>query len=119
MSRRWLISMLVLLLILGLAACAGEGSQATDTLSVVEEGDAPAAQEIDGAGIYAANCARCHGEDRSGDRGPALLPERLTNDASVYQSTIKDGSGGMPSFNNRFSLDEISALVDFILSDPQ
>ena len=131
MSKRWLILMLVTLLILVLSACGGEVSESTATPSVdegetqgelapeEEESEGPAAQEIDAALIFAANCARCHGEDRSGGRGPALLPERLTNDAAVYQATIRDGSGGMPSFNNRFSADEIGALVDFILSDPQ
>ena len=31
----------------------------------------------DTAGAYASNCAACHGADRLGGTGPALLPENL------------------------------------------
>ena len=74
---------------------------------------------IDAEALYAGNCARCHGADRSGDRAPALLPGRLTKDATVYVNTIINGPGPMPAFGGKLSAEEIDALVEFILSDPQ
>ena len=56
---------------------------------------------IDASALYALNCARCHGDDRSGGRAPALLPERLTGDASQYAKTISNGRGGMPSWSSK------------------
>jgi mono/diheme cytochrome c family protein len=84
---------------------------------IVEEEEPVAA--IDAAAIYAARCARCHSADRSGNNGPALLPDRLTKDPAAYEAILVNGSGPMPSFGNRLSAEEITALVDFILSDPE
>jgi mono/diheme cytochrome c family protein len=148
MKRQWLLILVAGLLILALAACASadapsaptEQSQAADEQAVETEQDesadaaandddgAAASQDddtgeeetqIDAAAIYAASCARCHGADREGRNGPALLPERLTQDKSVYIRTISDGSGPMPSFSGRLSAEEIDALVEFVLSEPQ
>jgi len=127
MDNRWIKYILITLIILILAACGGSGIP-TSAQSSGEEGeaqeeisaeDAPGVQEIDPAIIFADRCARCHGVDRSGAKGPALLPESLTQDAAVYQAIIMEGSGVMPAFSNRVSSEEISALVEFILSDPQ
>lgn len=130
MSKYWLPFSLVTLMVLFLTACGvsespslAPTSQGEDTQEEIaaeaEEGESPAAPDIDPEAIFAARCARCHGADRSGDRGPALLPERLTLDASVYQATITNGSSPMPSFGDSLSADEITALAEFILSDPQ
>ena len=93
--------------------------EATEVQEEVSTEEAPEIQEIDSEAIFASNCARCHGGDRSGGRGPALLPERLTKDPTIYQTTITNGSGGMPSFSTKLSSDEISALVEYILTTPQ
>ena len=37
----------------------------------------PARAEPDAAKLFADNCAECHGADRLGRLGPALLPENL------------------------------------------
>ncbi len=76
--------------------------------------EAVAAEEL-----YQQNCAKCHGNDRTGGRGPALLPDRLTEDASVYVEIITNGSGEMPSFEGELSTKEIEALVAFIQSEPE
>ena len=127
MKKKWLILVLIALLIFLLAAC-GSTETATPTPEMEEaqedpmppedEEESPEMEEIDAAAIFSANCARCHGADRSGRNGPALLPERLTKDASIYEATITNGSGPMPSFGSKLSADEISALVEFILSAP-
>lgn len=120
MSKHWLKLILISLLIVLLAACGSPEKPASapeaqeEVASVTSE---PA--EIDPAALFSSNCARCHGADRSGKNGPALLPDRLTKDPSTYEATITNGSGPMPAFGSRFSSDEISALVEFILSNPE
>lgn len=94
----------------------------SDMVEEEEEADSeeePATMEIDAAALYAGNCSGCHGPDRAGGGAPALLPSRLTKDATVYVNTITNGSGPMPSFGGKLSAEEIDALVEFILSDPQ
>jgi len=101
---------------------SGEETQTDDA----QEAEEPSDEEeeivqpaIDGAEIYASNCAGCHAPDRSGRNGPPLLPASLTSDPSSYVQLITDGLGGMPGFGNRLSADEINAVVDFILSEPE
>ena len=115
MKHPWFISILLALLILALAACGTSETISEDPTSL-EDG---AVQEIDPAEIFAARCARCHEEDRTGKNGPALLPERLTKESADYQAIIKDGFKGMPAFSSSLSSEEINALVEFILSEPQ
>jgi mono/diheme cytochrome c family protein len=119
MSKYWFMGILIASLILVSTACSGSSAiaepAAVDTPSNQADASAP---EIDAAGIFAASCAGCHGTDRSGRNGPALLPERLTKDPAAYVDIITNGSGGMPAWGSRLSADEINALVDYILSAP-
>ena len=102
-----------------------EGDADHDDSDMVEEEEVEADTEedaapvIDAAALYAGNCARCHGVDRAGGNAPALLPGRLTKDATVYVNTIINGPGPMPAFGGKLSAEEIDALVEFILSEPQ
>ena len=77
------------------------------------------AAAIDAAAIFSDRCSSCHGAEREGGGGPPLLPATLTGDASRYVNTITNGSGPMPTWGNRLSADEINALVEFIMSEPQ
>jgi mono/diheme cytochrome c family protein len=95
-----------------------DGDEAADTEDADEAEDEPVAA-IDAAAIYSARCAGCHGADRTGNNGPSLLPERLTKDSSAYVATITNGSGPMPEFGSKLSAEEIQALVEFLLSEPQ
>ena len=63
---------------------------------------------------YQANCAVCHGADRRGLAGPALLPSTLTRDDGFYIDTITNGRPGtaMPAWGTLgLSADQIRALV--------
>lgn len=67
--------------------------------------------------VYQANCASCHGVDRLGATGPALLPgnlDRLRRPAAI--KTITEGriATQMPAFGATLSTQEITALADLI-----
>lgn len=67
--------------------------------------------------LYQDNCQSCHGVDRLGAMGPALLPENLSrlrkNKAS---KVINDGriATQMPAFAGKLSAQEMDLLVDYI-----
>lgn len=70
---------------------------------------------------YQVNCAVCHGEDRLGLMGPALLPENLSRlKKKVATETISAGriATQMPGFANTLSEADIAGLVEFIFSKP-
>lgn len=52
-----------------------------------------------GAGVYAANCAGCHGSDRGGgDRGPSLVDAGKRLSSAGIEEVLATGRGFMPSF---------------------
>ena len=70
---------------------------------------------------YAMHCASCHGAERLGGTGPALLPEnleRLKRPQAVQ--TIRDGrlATQMPAFGKKLSEDEIQGLADYVYAPP-
>lgn len=73
---------------------------------------APDAQKV-----YVEHCAVCHGSDRLGGVGPALLPENLERlrRPGAFK-TISDGRNAsqMLGFSSKLSEAEIQSLVDFI-----
>ena len=78
---------------------------------------AAAKPAADGPALYAEHCARCHGLDRLGQSGPALLPQnlgRLRQPKAV--KVIAEGriATQMPAFNEILKPDEIAALVELI-----
>lgn len=69
--------------------------------------------------LFQQHCAACHGADRLGGSGPALLPEsldRLKKPAAL--KTITDGriATRMPAFSDKLSGDEIKSLVDYVFT---
>ncbi|MBK9115358.1 MAG: c-type cytochrome [Betaproteobacteria bacterium] len=82
----------------------------------------PAGAQATAAQNYAAHCAACHGPDRLGGTGPALLPEnleRLRRPAAA--DTIARGriATQMPGFADRLGKDEIDALVTYVYAPPK
>jgi dihydro-heme d1 dehydrogenase len=70
-----------------------------------------------GAALYEAHCAACHGADRLGGTGPALIPESLRYlRGDKLAAVIAQGraSTQMPAFADVLAGEEIGALVDFI-----
>ncbi len=71
-----------------------------------------------GEEIYAAVCARCHGDDLSGGLGPALVGTEAT---SVEKSedfliqAVDSGIGRMPSLGGVLSAAQVQRVVDYVL----
>jgi len=68
------------------------------------------------------SCGGCHGPNREGATGPALIPARLGAKDDYYFDVIKNGKPGtvMPAWGPvGMSDEEIWALVGFIRSEPE
>ena len=68
---------------------------------------------------YTIHCAACHGGDRLGGIGPALLPEnlkRLRTKAATSVITSGRPSTQMPGFEQVLSSEQIKGLVEYIYS---
>jgi hypothetical protein len=79
----------------------------------------PALAEPDAARLYAEHCASCHGADRLGGQGPALLPEnlgRLTGARAAAVIAQGRDATQMPGFAPMLGKAEIEALTGFIAS---
>ncbi len=69
------------------------------------------------ATLYRQHCAHCHGENRLGGMGPALLPESLRR---LRQDSARDviihgrDATQMPAFSSSLSNSEVDALVAYI-----
>lgn len=76
------------------------------------EAEKPVAAEL-----FKTHCAECHGADRLGAIGPALLPQNLRRVRKKYAaSVIKNGieAAQMPPFGEVLNEDEIAVLVKMI-----
>jgi mono/diheme cytochrome c family protein len=79
----------------------------------------PGAETVRAETIYKEHCAACHGADRLGQQGPALLPEnlkRLRKKGAL--SAIADGrvATQMPAFGETLSEQQIAALANYIFT---
>lgn len=71
--------------------------------------------------LYRLHCASCHGADRLGASGPALLPEslgRLRREAAARAISAGRDATQMPAFAGALGEGEIAALVDYLYSAP-
>jgi cytochrome c553 len=76
-----------------------------------------AGSEPDAARLYAAHCAGCHGADRLGGQGPALLPENLGRLLGPRVApVIAEGRPAtqMPGFASALNSSEIDALAKYV-----
>ena len=70
--------------------------------------------------LYSTHCASCHGADRLGGIGPALLPEnldRLRRPDAVKTISQGNTASQMSGFADKLSKDDIGALVGYIYSN--
>ena len=75
----------------------------------------------DGASLYREHCAVCHGAERLGLTGPALLPGNLQRlKPERARGVIADGlpATQMPAFGKRLEAAQIESLVSYIYTPP-
>jgi mono/diheme cytochrome c family protein len=89
----------------------------TTTASTSGEATTSSATPVDGEDVFQSNCARCHGSEGGGGRGPSLvgIEVELPDKATAIDQII-NGGNGMPSFDARLDADQIEAVVDYIYS---
>ncbi len=113
------IFFLTTILIFNLAACQG-----SDQPEPAEQEGGAGDAKIAGRSVddyYLDTCSGCHGADRRGATGPALLAERMSQENSYYFNIIKNGKPGtvMPPWGGSLSDSEINQLVAFLRSDSE
>lgn len=103
------------------AGCSGARSGggnvevAVEPLPVVS----PTVAMADGAELYRANCAVCHGAKGEGDkRGiPLISGHALNHTEAQYNAQIRFGKGAkMPAFKDKMTAEEISATVNYVMN---
>ena len=76
-----------------------------------------ASEKVAAKKLYQDNCQSCHGVDRLGAMGPALLPENLARfQKNKAIKVINEGRDAtqMPSFSNTLNKQEITSLANYI-----
>lgn len=79
------------------------------------------AEEIAARQLYQQHCAECHGDNRLGGMGPALLPSVMRRlNPEQAQEVIAEGrvATQMPAFGESLSADEIRSLVEHVFTPP-
>ncbi len=82
----------------------------------------PSAQVLASAESYQKHCAACHGAQRLGLSGPALLPgnlKRLRKPDAIRAITAGLAATQMPAFGAQLNASEINSLVEFIYTPPE
>lgn len=82
---------------------------------------APQGHAQNAAQLYQQHCASCHGSERLGGMGPALLPEnleRLRRPEAVKVIEAGRPATQMPAFGDKLALAEREALVGYIYAPP-
>jgi len=71
--------------------------------------------------LYAEHCASCHGAERLGGMGPALLPSNLARlRRPAAAKVVAEGriATQMPAFGAKLSAAEIGQVLDYIYAEP-
>ena len=76
----------------------------------------------DGAAVFKAKCAMCHGADGSASTGmgksmglkPLSNPEVQKMSDADLTALVTNGKGKMPAYKGKLSDDEISAVVKYV-----
>ncbi len=117
--------MVVLSLALALCGCGSSADSASNTVSATpptspssnaptaSSGSAASSASTDGAGLFAQNCAGCHGDKGAGGkRAPTLAGKKIA--ASETTEIVTNGKKRMPAFKGRLKDDQIKAIADYV-----
>ncbi len=86
----------------------------------ITAGSTASAQTLSGKDLYKNNCARCHGDDGTGGKGPNLTTEKRQakwkDSDEKLVGKITNGAFGMPKFGKKLKPDEIKAIATYVRS---
>lgn len=77
-----------------------------------------ASSSIDGAAIFAQNCAKCHGDKGEGVKAMVSMagpPLQAVHDRELILERVREGKGVMPTFGRLLSSEQIEAVADYVL----
>lgn len=107
----------------GDAGVSGHGA-ATEPAGEVDEGSEaalyidPTEGSIDGAVIYEAHCARCHGADGTGGAGSDISQiGQMLQVPTPLVGLLTNGGVAMPGFGNTLSDEQIAAVAQWIIDE--
>jgi mono/diheme cytochrome c family protein len=112
-AARLIASLVLLALALAVAGCGGDDDDddAGGTTPAATGGGA-----ADGAAVFAsAGCGGCHtleAAGSSGQTGPNL--DELQPSKEQVAEQVRTGGGGMPSFEDQLSAEEIDAVAQYV-----
>ena len=105
------------LAVLALAAAACAAPAQTPAAAAPVSAASTAAAGNDGAALFQLHCAACHGVQRTGGMGPALLPESLSRlrrpEAAKVIASGRVATQMLP-FRDRLNDAQVQALVQHI-----
>lgn len=107
------LACLIILLTFSLAAC-GKSSTPSPSATPGAGAGQGAVSTVDTQSIYKQNCMSCHGNNMEGGVGPNLQKVGSKYNKDQIVTLLTNGKGGMPSFKNKLSNDEIVSLADWL-----
>lgn len=120
------LKLFVLLIFTVFALFACNTQKQTETVENTNLNSPPeieVAKKPDGAGIYKANCARCHGENGEGtDKGISFLKgHALDHTEEDFIKQVENGEKDekMPAFKDKLTDEEIKAVVKYVREEIQ
>jgi mono/diheme cytochrome c family protein len=122
LTRLAVPAVIVASLVAGAAAVAGCSSGATDGTRSPATSSFPAATapplsrrpgESQGAFVFRAQCAGCHGTRGEGNLGPSLVKIEDRMSEADELAIVRTGSGRMPAFAQGLSTSDIAAVVAY------
>lgn len=102
----------------GPAETSGAGTTSTSPTSAGDTGtttQATAGDVTAGEGVFAANCAGCHGpEGTGGNGGPDLTRIAKAGDVEQVIAQVTNGGGGMPPFGDQLDPTQIRDVAAYV-----
>jgi quinohemoprotein ethanol dehydrogenase len=97
----------------------GEGTgHAGETPTEPTSGDATAGDATAGKAVWSDNCAGCHGlAGNGGNGGPSLVDNPAAADPEKVQAQVTNGGGGMPSFKDTLTQQQINDVAAYVSQD--
>lgn len=107
------IVLLAVLLTFSLSACGTSTKAPEQGGGTPPQGGAPTTT-VDASAVFTANCVSCHGNNLEGSVGPNLQKVGAEYSKDQIDAIVTNGRGGMPSFKDKLTKDEITSVADWL-----